>query len=255
MKLIQKNRTQFDTWIFGDSFSDDLFVFKDHKNWYDYLDNVSNFSHYGIGATRLFKIFLQQISIVNFDVKNVNLIYLLPDCYRLDLDYLPDFKLSANAKNLRDILLNNEDKKLILNNIKKHKNFLNDNSQKIFDDYESFYRLGITEIFPVLMISTIFSFSSMFNKVIIIPCNNVYFQHNDTRSLNIDFSFIDFISEKYSNVYYLKQSLLDLSNSEGNMNEKYKLDNRNNHLKENSHIILKNTIIEWFYNNIKKELL
>lgn len=230
--------------LFGDSFADNEYRFNGEKTWYDKLDIKKNYAIQGIGITRLIKIFENEIQ--KFKLSDLNdkfLLIILADCYRFDFDYLPDIKMSANAKMICNY--KNADVFLKDNNILKHIDFYRTNFDRIKRDYDSFYSNLLNQLLPVQSIHYFLNFSSYFKKVILWPSNQVYLENEVSRQIGCDFNIVNELIVENKNLYFVRKSFYDIV-LEQDSNE-----NLNNHLEYENHEKVFNLIYNWFFKNKK----
>lgn len=237
-------------WIYGDSFSDETYTFTDHKNWYDFFQNRVNKSKKGIGASHLLKTFINDLSNNKDDLNLIDLIVFLPDPYRLDLIYLPEPQCSANAKNIFDFFESGKNMNELFDFISSNKEFYIDKTDKICENYYNFYELGLNDLLPIFVITTILYYCHNFRSVLIWPTNDVYFDNHTSKKIGTDYGFLTKNYGKFDNLYIIEKSLNQISYSELESFDYFK-EYRNNHLSEQSHLLVYDTINQWITENNK----
>lgn len=232
--------------IFGDSFADKNFKFNNQKTWYDKLDNVSNYAKMGIGATRLIKIFENEIKQYNInDLSDKFLVVILADCYRLDLDYLP--KLTHQHLGLTINDFDDVYEFLRKSKLRNHNEFYLENFDRVKKDYKSFYSNGVNQLLPIHCIQYFLNVTNLFKKVIIWPTNQVYVNNETSKKIGCDFSITNELISKNEKLYFVKNSFYDIE-LEQNSDEVL-----NNHLTPENHERVYNLIQNWFYKDEKNE--
>lgn len=269
--------------IFGDSFADKNFRHIDEETWYDKLDtssltkspnstSVVNYAINGIGASRLIKIFEKEIR--KYDISDLSdkfLVIVLSDCYKFDLDYLPDVTHAHYSISLRDF--DNADEFIKRYHIKDHADFYRDNFERIKNDYNSFYSNGVNQLLPIHCIQYFLHMSSFFKKVIIWPSNEVYLQNEISKEIGCDFNMTEKLISRVENLYFVRKSFYEILTEQEKVSDEknsflqltsimsYRSDhhksvfindnNLNNHLTATNHRRIFHLIYNWFFKNKK----
>jgi hypothetical protein len=220
--------------IFGDSFSDPLYKFDDKFNtWMEILENsfkIKNYSKCGTGAQWCIE------KLMGIDEYSDFLVFILPDMNRLSFDYLPDEEASTGS-----MIYNIMDKKSF-DFPDEFKESIINQSNRIFEDYRSFYTSGLNRILEVLFVSFIFSKNKKYEKILIWPSSGLgYPFKNYTRSIEFP-----------NNCYIVSRCLNLISHLEYKERKRgifFEKDTRNNHLSHSNHVILADEIFNYLTKN------
>ena len=115
-------------------------------------------------------------------------------------------------------------------------------SNRIFEDYRSFYTSGLNRILEVLFVSFIFSKNKKYEKILIWPSSGLgYPFKNYTRSIEFP-----------NNCYIVSRCLNLISHLEYKERKRgifFEKDTRNNHLSHSNHVILADEIFNYLTKN------
>jgi len=231
--------------IFGDSFSDPLYIFDDNSDtWLDILENnfkIKNYSKCGTGAQWCIE------QLMGIDEHGDFLVFVLPDMNRLNFDYLPDPEASTgimiyNIMDQKSFDFPDEFKDSIVNQ-----------ADRIFKDYKSFYTSGLNRILEVLFVSFIFSKNKKYEKILIWPGSGLGYPFRYYTE-SIEFPNNCYIVSRCLNLisHLENKQKDDLANLQGGLRSKpifFEKDTRNNHLSHINHVILAGQIFNYLTKN------
>ena len=227
--------------IFGDSFSDTSKRNQDSDTWTDILEEkydytIRNFSKYGTGAQWNVEKFMQLEDYGDF------LLFCLPDVNRISFDYLGTDHDAAHALLIYNLMTANKDFEFPDTFTEK----IVDQSDKIFNDFESFYTSGLQRILEVLFVTFILSKSIHYKKILIWPSSGIGFP----------FRYYNRKIEIPDNCYIVSKSMGLISQLELKIRPKnpntftFGKDSRNSHLSYENHVIFAKQIFDFFTNGI-----
>ena len=218
--------------IIGDSFSCPCCKFDSSNTYLDILESeykfeIKNHSLHGTGAQWCIEKFM------GFDEHCDFLLFCLPDMNRLWLDYLPEYDAAVSCMIHREMSTKNKFPETL-------DELIEDQSQRIFKDYESFYTSGLYRILEILYTSFIFTKSSKYEKILIWPSSG----------LGYPFRHYNYALEIPDNVHIVPRCLNFLSQREMiDSKKEIENDRRNNHFSKQNHIILAKQIFNFFVKN------
>ena len=231
--------------IIGDSFSCPCCKFDSSNTYLDILESeykfeIKNHSLHGTGAQWCIEKFM------GFDEHCDFLLFCLPDMNRLWLDYLPEYDAAVSCMIHREMSTKNKFPETL-------DELIEDQSQRIFKDYESFYTSGLYRILEILYTSFIFTKSKKYEKILIWPSSG----------LGYPFRYYNHALEIPDNVHIVPKCLNFISQMERKKPKKeIETDRRNNHFSKQNHLILAKQIFDYFSKNklpniteFKKEFL
>ena len=225
--------------IFGDSFSCPCCKYNSDETWLEILEKkyhftLNNESLHGTGAHWCIEKFMGLKHHGDF------LLFCLPDMNRLWLDYIPEEESSTASMIHNFMIKNNFD---LPDN--DESDYILEQSDRIFKDYESFYTSGLHRVLEVLIVSFIFSKHNKYEKILIWPSSGTGYP----------FQNYNYTLEIPDNVHIVPKCLNFISHLE-NKNARidsvifFGKDKRNNHLSFENHVIFAEQIVNFFSNRI-----
>tara|TARA_B100000925_G_C21865007_1_gene411684 strand:+ start:66 stop:791 length:726 start_codon:yes stop_codon:yes gene_type:complete len=220
-------------WIFGDSYGDPNCI-KDPNSfsWVSELHktyDVTNFCIRGTGANYTIANFNDQVHSYKSNLKDINLIFIIPSVYRLNFS----FYKKAGDQVLTKFIVNGDtmpskrdkiNKKIKLYS-KKYKDFVNN-----FFKYYLYPNYSNDTLLKI--IGNISLYSRQFKSVL---CYVV----NDKPTVDIN-KIIN-----YDNFYFVDSMLSDISNAESIGQVRLGEDNRNNHFNEHNNKVMFEQTTNW----------
>ena len=233
--------------LFADSFGDvrQKYLHQPHRTWVDLLSDhyeIKNFSLTGTGA----HYHVQKL--MNIERHSDFLLFMMPDINRLSLSYIVD-----NFQATTNLIFKQKQTGTFDPNywqFKENKHLI-DSADQIFRDYEGFYNAQLHKILEPLIVQYVFSKSHIYEKILVWCSSGQGYPFTYNNSLIIP-----------ENCHIVKGSLHIISDNEpGNktrrqfinkdtgkveINHKPVLDDRNNHLCEDNHRFLAESIHDYF---------
>ena len=217
--------------IFGDSFSSHHDArYSADTTWLDRLVNnydIRNFSRSGVGAHYCINKFLELTEYSDY------LLFCIPDLHRLNLEYITD-----KTKQLDSSLVYDTMKRLSYDFPEHIDESVLEFKDRIYQDYQSFYQMGMDKLLEPLMVQYIFS--KPYEKILVWP------------SSGFGFSQKDIIVPEHGYVVEGSLNLISAFESRGDTDgsKVFGKDTRNNHLSKENHQVMFESVFDYFENDV-----